>query len=141
MCKGINFNKKYYSNSCVCELCILLKGKWKPYDYPIKPGKHNLKLVYLDIVGLILVKGYNSSRYLVTFTCDRSKLTKVYLIKTKGEVYNCFIYFKKHFKWPNLGWVIKRLYNNRGGEYISNKLKAFLFKNSIDLELIEPYTS
>jgi hypothetical protein len=87
------------------------------------------------------VKGYNSNWYLVTFTCDRLKLTKVYLIKTKGEVYDCFIHFKKHFEWPNLGWVIKRLYNNRGGEYILNKLKAFLFKNGIDLELIELYTS
>ena len=87
------------------------------------------------------VKGYNSSRYLITFTYNRSKLIKVYLIKTKGEVYNCFIYFKKHFKRPDLGWTIKRLYNNRGGEYILNKLRIFLFKNRINLELTKPYSS
>jgi hypothetical protein len=73
--------------------------------------------------------------------CDRLKLTKVYLIKTKGEVYNYFLYFKKHYKRLDLGWTIKRLYNDGGGEYILNKLKAFLFKNGINLKLIEPYTS
>jgi hypothetical protein len=99
-----------------------------------------LDLVYLDIVGPILVKGYNSSRYLVTFTCNWSKLTKVYLIKTKGKVYDCFLYFKKHFERPDLGWTIKRLYDDGGGEYISNKLKIFLFKNGINLELTEPYS-
>jgi hypothetical protein len=98
MCKGINLNKKHHLNSCVCKLCILLKGKRKPYNHPIKLGKYNLDLVYLDIVGPILIKDYNSSRYLITFTYDRLKLTKVYLIKTKGEVYDCFIYFKKHFE-------------------------------------------
>jgi hypothetical protein len=87
------------------------------------------------------VKGYDGSRYLVTFTCDRSKLTKVYLIKTKGEVYDCFIHFKKHFERPDLGWTIKRLHDDGGGEYISNKLRIFLFKNGINLELTEPYSS
>jgi hypothetical protein len=141
MCEGIDFNKKHHSDSCVCEPCILSKGKRKPHDHPIEPGKHNLELVYSDVVGPMPVKGYDGSRYLVTFTCDRSKLTKVYLIKTKGEVYDCFIHFKKHFERPDLGWVIKRLHDDGGGEYISNKLKAFLFKNGIDLELTEPYTS
>ena len=79
------------------------KGKRKPHNHSIKPSKHNLDLVYLDVVGPILVKGYDGSRYLITFTYDRSKLTKVYVIKTKGEVYDCFIYFKKHYKRPDLG--------------------------------------
>ena len=61
MCEGIDLNKKYYPNSCVYEPYILLKGKWKPYNYPIKLGKYNLDLVYSDIISPILVKGYNSS--------------------------------------------------------------------------------
>jgi hypothetical protein len=141
MYKGVDFNKKHHPNSCVYKPCILLKGKQKPYDYPIKPSKHNLKLIYSDILGPLLIKGYNSSRYILTFTYNRLKLTKVYLIKTKGEVYNCFIYFKRHYKRPNLGWVIKRLYNNNIREYILEKLKNYLFKNSINLKLIEVYSS
>jgi Integrase core domain len=141
MCEGIDFNEKHHPDSCVCEPCLTTKGKRKPHNHPIEPGKHNLDLVYSDVVGPIPVKGYDGSRYLVTFTCDRSKLTKVYVIKTKGEVYDCFIHFKKHYERPDLGWTIKRLHDDGGGEYISNKLRAFLFKNGINLELTEPYSS
>jgi hypothetical protein len=49
------------------------------------------------------ILGYNRSRYLVTFTCDYSKLIAVYLIKAKGEVIDKFIHFKKHYERPNLG--------------------------------------
>jgi hypothetical protein len=103
MCEGIDFNEKHYPDSYVYEPCILSKGKRKPYDHLIEPGKHNLELIYSDILGPILIKGYDSSRYIFTFTCDRSKLIKVYLIKTKGEIYDCFIHFKKHYKRPDLG--------------------------------------
>jgi hypothetical protein len=60
MCEGINFNKKHL-NSCVYKPCLTVKGKRKPYNYSIKLGKYNLNLVYLDIIGPILVKGYNSN--------------------------------------------------------------------------------
>jgi hypothetical protein len=103
MCEGIDFNKKHHPDSCVYKPCILSKGKRKPYDHLIKLNKYNLELIYSDILGLILVKGYNGSRYILTFMCDRLKLTKVYLIKTKGEIYDCFIHFKKHYKRPDLG--------------------------------------
>jgi len=62
-----------------------------------------MDLIYLDVVGPIPVLGYDRSRYLVTFTCDYSKLTVVYLIKAKGEVTDKFIHFKKHYERPDLG--------------------------------------
>jgi hypothetical protein len=36
--------------------------------------------------------------------------------------------------------MIKRLYNNNIKEYISEKLKDYLFKNGIDFELIKVYS-
>jgi hypothetical protein len=103
MCEGIDFNEKYHPDSCVYKPCILSKDKRKPYDHLIKPGKHNLELIYSDILGLMPVKGYDGSRYILTFTYDYLKLIKVYLIKTKGEIYDCFIHFKKHYERPDLG--------------------------------------
>jgi hypothetical protein len=141
MCKGINLNEKHYSNNCVYKPYILLKGKRKPYDYLIKPSKHNLELIYSNMLGPILVKDYNGSWYILTFIYNRSKLIKVYLIKTKEEVYNCFIYFKRHYKQSNLKWVIKRLCDDNTREYILEKLINYLFKNSINLKLIKVYSS
>jgi Reverse transcriptase (RNA-dependent DNA polymerase) len=141
MCEGVDLNERHHPDSCVCEPCILSKGKRKPHDHPIEPGKHNLELIYSDMLGPMPVKGYDGSRYILTFTCDRSKLTKVYIIKTKGEIYDCFIHFKKRYERPDLGWVIKRLHDDNAREYISEKLKNYLFKNGIDLELTEVYSS
>jgi hypothetical protein len=61
MCEGIDFNEKHHPNSCVYKPCLTTKGKRKPHNYSIKPGKHNLDLVYLDVVGPIPVKGYDGS--------------------------------------------------------------------------------
>jgi transposase InsO family protein len=87
------------------------------------------------------VKGYDGSRSLVTFTCDFSKLTAVYLIKAKDDVTDCFIHFKKHHEWPELGWVIKRLRDDNGGEYIAGKLQKALFEGGIKWEPTGPYSS
>jgi hypothetical protein len=141
MCEGINFTEKHHPNNCICEPCLTMKGKRRPHNHPIEPGKHKMDLIYLDVVGPMPVKGYDGSRYLVTFSCDHSKMARVYLIKTKGEVYDCFIHFKKHNERPDLGWVIKRLRDDNGGEYISGKLQKKLFEEGIDWEPTEPYSS
>jgi hypothetical protein len=100
-----------------------------------------MDLIYSDVVGPMPVLGYDGSRYLVTFTCDYSKLTAVYLIKAKGEVTDKFIHFKKHHERPDLGWVIKRLRDDNGGEYIVSKFQKVLFEAGIRWEPTEPYTS
>ena len=81
----------------------MIKGKRLLYNYLIKPRKYKIDLVYIDIIGLMPIKGYNESRYLVTFTYNLSKLTVVYLIKVKGDIIDYFIYFKKYYKRPDLG--------------------------------------
>jgi hypothetical protein len=80
-----------------------MKGKRRPHNHLIEPGKHNIELIYSDVVGPMPVKGYDGSRYLVTFSCDCSKMSRVYLIKSKGEVTDCFIHFKKHYEPPDRG--------------------------------------
>jgi hypothetical protein len=103
MCEGINLTEKYYPLDYVYEVCLTSKGRRLPYNHPIKPGKHKIDLIYSDVVGPMPVLGYDGSRYLVTFTCDYSKLIVVYLIKAKGEVTDKFIHFKKHYERPDLG--------------------------------------
>jgi hypothetical protein len=52
-------------------------------------------------------------------------------MKSKKEVTNCFIYFKKYFECIDLGWTIKRLYNNNNKEYITGRLQKFIFEQGI----------
>jgi hypothetical protein len=78
-----------------------------------------MELIHSDIVGLVPVKGYNSCWYFVIFEYDKTKLAAVYYIKSKREITDYFIYFKKHFERLDLGWTIKRLHNNNNREYIA----------------------
>jgi hypothetical protein len=63
----------------------------------------------MDVIGPILIRGFNSSRYFITFLYNKSKFTRVYLIKLKGEVIDYFIYFKNRYKRRELGETIYRL--------------------------------
>ena len=98
MYKGINLTKKHYPLDYIYEVYLTSKGYRLLHNYLIKLGKYKINLIYLDVVGLIPVLGYDKSRYLVTFTCDYSKLIVVYLIKAKGEVTDKFIHFKRHYE-------------------------------------------
>jgi hypothetical protein len=139
--KGINLTEKHHPLNYIYKVYLTSKGRQLLYDYPIEPGKYKIDLIYSDVVGLIPVLGYNRSRYLVTFIYDYSKLIAVYLIKAKGNIIDSFIHFKKHYKRPDLGWVIKHLRNNNRGEYIISKFQKVLFKGGIRWEPTEPYTS
>jgi hypothetical protein len=68
------------------------------------------------------VKDFDSGRYFVTFQCDKTKFAQVSIIKSKGEVTDCFIHFRKHFENHEKNWRIKRLRDDNGGEYISDRL-------------------
>jgi hypothetical protein len=77
------------------------------------------------------VKGYNNYRYFVIFECDKTKLAAVYCMKSKREITDCFIYFKKYFKYLDLGWTIKQLHDNNNREYITRRLQKFIFEQDI----------
>jgi hypothetical protein len=81
-----------------------------------------MELIHSDIIGPVPVKGYNSCRYFVTFEYDKTKLAAIYYMKSKGEVTDCFIYFKKYFERLDLGWTIKRLHDNNSMDYIAGRL-------------------
>src|ERR1700712_4148619 len=122
MLRGVDFTQTHKEGLCVYETCLSTKGKRRLHNHQIEPGRHKLELIYSDVVGPIPVLGFDGSRYLVTFQCDKTKFAQVYLIKSKGEVTDCFIYFKKHYERLDKGEVIRRLRDDNGGEYIAGKL-------------------
>jgi hypothetical protein len=89
--------------NCVYNTCLTQKSKKRSYNHQITPGEYNIKLIHSNIIGLVPVKNYNSCRYFVIFECDKTKLAAVYYMKSKGEITDYFIYFKKHFEHLDLG--------------------------------------
>ena len=63
-------------------------------------------------------------RFYVIFVADYSRITKLYLLRTKDKVLEMFIKYKSEVE-NQKNNRIKRLRTNRGGEYESNPLKEF----------------
>jgi hypothetical protein len=79
--------------------CIILTLRSNAYSSHIWKEELPLELVYLDVLGPFRIR-YNRARYIVTFLCDTTQLSKVYYIKSKGEVFDCFRHFKAQYKRP-----------------------------------------
>ncbi|KAK9703337.1 hypothetical protein QE152_g29410 [Popillia japonica] len=48
-------------------------------------------MVHTDLNGPHSTVGLNGEKYFLTFIDDYSKVAKTYIIKSKGEVHNCFV--------------------------------------------------
>jgi hypothetical protein len=71
MVHGVDFAENHKDGLCVCETCLSTTGKRRLHNHKIEPGRHKLELIHSDVVGLIPVKGFDGSRYLVTFSVTR----------------------------------------------------------------------
>jgi hypothetical protein len=108
---GIDFTQRDRKNLSLCETCVLNKMTNKPHDHPIEPGQYPMDLIHSDVVGPIAVCGFDGSRYFATFQCDKTKFAAVYLMKSKGELTDCFIHFKQAHERP--GMTIHRLRDDK----------------------------
>ena len=76
--------------------------------------------------------------YYVTFIDDNYRKTRLYLLKTKYEVFDRFKEFKSEVE-TIIERKIKTLRSNNGGEYTSKELIAYCKEAGIKKELIIPY--
>ena len=85
-----------------CEACELSKHCRNSF-YPQVESRvlHHFQLVHLDIWGPIRVKSYSGFQYFVIFVDDFSRITYLYLMKDRSELYSIFKSFfmeiKTHF--------------------------------------------
>lgn len=132
---GISFKKEEMNP---CDSCI--EGKSHRLPFASQPCKTTglLELVHSDLCGPIKKPSHGGSRYFLTFTDDFSKRTWDYFVKNKSEVFEKFIEFKSLVE-NQSGCKIKRLRSDRGGEYISKKMKRFMARRGIVHEPTAPY--
>ena len=85
------------------------------------------------------VESLGGSRYFLLFTDDYSRMSWVYFLKFKSEVFENFKRFKALVE-KQSGRSIVALRSDRGGEFTSNEFATFCEKNGIHRELTAPYT-
>ena len=78
-------------------------------------------------------------KYCITFVDGYSRYTKVYLLRSKSEADEMFLKYKVEVE-NQLDRKIKRLRTDKGGEYETNFLTAFLEENGIIHKVTAPCT-
>ena len=88
------------------------------------------KLVHYDVWGPCLVTSKTGFRYFVTFVDDFSRMTWIYFMKNRSEVFSHFCAFSAEIK-TQYDVSVKILRSDNGKEYVSNSFQNYMSHNGI----------
>jgi hypothetical protein len=75
----------------VCEGCALGKHHRQPFSKEVEwKAKKMLELVHIDVCGPMQTPSHSQNRYFILFIDDYSRMTWVYFMRQKSEVFNIF---------------------------------------------------
>jgi len=108
----------------ICEPCLAGKMNANPFPSSEHRATEVLELIHTDVhqIGVTSHGGFN---YWVSFVDDCGRFKTLYPMRNKSDTFSCFKRFKAYAE--NLtGKKIKRLREDKGGEYMSNEFQDFL---------------
>lgn len=132
-----------FSNIHLCELkcdtCILAKQTRASYIPKGYESSSPFNLIHLDIWGPSRVASINGAKWFITFVDDHTRLTWVYLMKSKVEVGNIIrtllTIIKTHFD-----TIVKVFRSDNGTEYLDKEVREYLAKLGIHYQTSCVYT-
>ena len=120
----------YCTNTHECEICQMSKATRLPF-VPSKSRTSKLfEVVHSDIWGPSRVESFDGYKYFVTFIDDYSRVTWLYLLKSKSEFFTAFQDFHKLIT-NQFSSKIYTLRSDNGTEYTSNNLSNYLSSHGI----------
>ena len=141
MCKGKlveGLPSELESEYLKCGTCIQNKMRNLPFENRRNRANDLLDIVHTDLNGPHSTTGINGEKYFLTFIDDYSKAARVYTLKSKTEVYDCFIEYINTVE--NItGKRIKRLRCDNGKEYINKDINRLAREKGIIIDPCPPY--
>ena len=92
-----------------------------------------------DVCGPMQVESLGGNRYFLTFIDDASNYRKVYFMKHKSYVFECFKAFEREVA-TKFNRTMKVLRSDRGLEYMCKNMKSYLSQRGICPEVTAGYT-
>jgi len=130
--------KEIESEYMKCAICIENKMHSLPFKNNRKRAEDILVIVHTDVNELHGTTGCNGEKYFASFIDDYSKLAKVYCIKSKDQVSDCFIEYINEMQ--NLtGKMIKEMRCDNGKEYMNSKIYEVAREKDIKIKPCPPY--
>lgn len=124
LCEGCVYGKQHRKSSPT-------GGAWR--------ASNLLELVHADVYGPMPTTSFGGSKYFLLLTDDYTRMSWVFFLKSKGEVFANFKTFKAKVENQN-GFHIKTLRTDNGGEFVLEEFNRFFDEHGIHRELTTPYT-
>ncbi len=102
-----------------------LEEKFVEKNEMVKKG-----VVHSDLMGPIRIASKSGFRWILTYMCEQSEYSYVFLLKQKNEQEHKFKEFKAMYE-KDVSWKIKCLRSDNGLEYLSNDFREYLRLNGI----------
>lgn len=123
----------------VCEGCLLGKQHRKPFPSDKAwRAKKVLELVHTDVCGPMRTPSMTQNRYFILFIDDYTRMTWVYFMREKSEVFKIFTKFKNLVE-NQSNQKIKVIRSDRGKEYTSNAFNKFCEDEGVEHQLTVGY--
>ena len=124
---GVRLEYTPYGRPFFCASCVYAKATRKPVPR-MREGERAKEFggeVHSDLWGLAPVESKGGKRYYITFIDDKTRLTTLYLLRTKDEAPKVY---KQYKAWvvTQMGVAIKVLNSDRGGEYQGSAFVEYL---------------
>ncbi|KAH9768480.1 Integrase catalytic domain-containing protein [Citrus sinensis] len=108
-----------------CDVCELSKSHRTTFPLSLNKNPVPFMVVHSDVWGLSKVSTIGGARWFVTFIDDCSKMTWIFLMKSKDEVNSLFQRFYKMVT-TQFHTQIRVLHTDNRGEYMSSAIQQFL---------------
>ena len=113
-----------------CEQCVMGKKTRVKFDTTIHNTKGILDYIHTDVWEPTETASLGGKHYFVTFVDDFSRKVWVYTMKSKDEVFETFLVWKKMVE-NQIGRKIKVLRSDNGTEYRNDQFSIFCKKEGI----------
>jgi len=129
----------YFEEIDFCEHCVY--GKQSQVKFPSKTMRVNgfLEVVHSDVFGPVSVPSLGGSLYYVSFIDDFSRMTWLYFLKKKFEVFERFQEFKALVE-NQFDRKVKVLRIDNGGEFCGKVFDHLYRQHDINRHNTTPYT-
>ncbi|KAK4397350.1 Retrovirus-related Pol polyprotein from transposon TNT 1-94 [Sesamum angolense] len=122
-----------------CEACLQGKQHKKPFPSGTSwRAKAVLELIHTDLCGPMRIPSHEQNRYFILFIDDYSRMTWVYFMREKSEVFKVFKKFKNLME-KQSGRSIKVLRSDRGKEYNNSEFDKFCEEEGIEHQTTVSY--
>ncbi|CAL9006226.1 unnamed protein product, partial [Prunus brigantina] len=122
-----------------CDTCILAKSHRVPYPLSTNKCTTPFTLIHSDVWGPSPITAPSGVRWFVTFIDDCTRMTWLYLLKNKNEVFSHFQSFHKQMK-TQFNAQIQILRSDNGGEFVNHDFQTYFQQHGIIHETTCPQT-